>query len=79
MVRMDLSPNSPRIQDAILRASKKSPFNMEGPRAELHEANLFVEGKIFYVDGAAALVKGGGNPQHRTSVLYHHVALETHL
>ena len=52
---------------------------VKGPRAELHEANLFVEGKIFYVDGAAALVKGGGNPQHRTSVLDHHVALETHL
>ena len=52
---------------------------VEGPRAELHEANLLVEGKIFDVDGAAALVQGGWNPQHRTGVLDHHVALKTHL
>ena len=54
-------------------------ISIESPRAELHEANLFVEGKILDIDGARALVKGGRNPEDFSVVIDHHVALKTHL
>jgi len=53
--------------------------SIKGPRSELHDAGLLIEGEVGNIDGAGALVNGRRNPENLSRWIDQHVGLVAHL
>lgn len=63
----------------IIVKCKRNLIAVEGPRTELHDACLLIEGKICDIDRARALIDRWRHPEHFAVRIYQHVTFVTNL